>query len=182
MYKEVGALSSSQWHTFGLSRIEGPVGLSKTVQLSSSSGSPRYDIYIVFTPNCRGTHVPALLFECDCLIGKDREVEWLALDFSADGESLACIPVHIERRSPRALLGTLVAGDVTEAFQCFLSGNDLSLSLQAPGGPILTFAMQPDPSFSAGRAKVAAALDRADIWRGARSRALSPIPQPHTAE
>jgi hypothetical protein len=107
------------------------------------------------------------------------QVGWLALEFTANGETQTAIPVQLEQKSSRAMLGTLASEDVNEAFQCFLSGRELHLSLHAPCGMISNFPVPPDPSLPAGRAKVAAALDRADALRVCN---LPPMPQFISAE
>jgi hypothetical protein len=80
------------------------------------------------------------------------------------------------------MLGTLVSEDVNQAFQCFLSGRELRLSLHAPCGLVSDFPVPPDASLPESRSKVAAALDRADALRALGSYNLPPIPRFLSAE
>ena len=162
MFQELLDLSCTEWRPFGLEALEGSVGLAKTVELGTPEGARRHDIYLTFAPGADGAYSPALLLELDYDLLGEVQGGWLALEFSADGEVMTAIPVQLQQLETGAVLCTLSATDVNEAFQCFLSERELRLTLHAPCGLLADFFVPSDPSLLAGRAKVAAVLDRAD--------------------
>jgi hypothetical protein len=159
MFQEIQKLTASDWTPFGLNETRGPLGLVKTVELTTSGGTRRQDIYLTYTQNSQGDYSPAFLMELDYPLLKDAIGSWLALELAACDRTASAIPVEVQQTSKGALLCSLAHADVNEIFHCFLSDRDLVFTLHAPDGPVVDFSVPTDPTLLYCQRQVAAALD-----------------------